>query len=310
MQRRTLGKTGLEVSVIGFGSGPIGFLQIDARRVGTILNWLLDQGVNLIDTAAMYLGSEQAIGQSVGHRRDEYVLVSKCGPAYEDLPGEAWSAEVIAHTVDRALKRLRTDHLDVMLLHSCDLAILERGTALEALLRAREAGKVRFVGYSGDNQPAAYAAALPDMAVIETSINICDQANIDLVLPKTQAHHVGVIAKRPLANAAWKPLADQPGIYSDYARTYSDRFRLLAGELAALGLEDDAKTAWPERALRFTLAQPGVHAAIVGTTSADHARVNLAIAGKGPLDPDAVRALRSAFRHAESKAGQEWLGQA
>ena len=68
--------------------------------------------------------------------------------------------------------------VDVMLLHSCDLATLQKGEALGALVKARDAGKIRFAGYSGDNEAAAWAAAHPDIAVLETSISIADQRNI------------------------------------------------------------------------------------------------------------------------------------
>ena len=129
MEKRVLGDTGLTVSILGFGSGPIGHLDTDRREVASILNALLDRGVNLIDTAGSYLGSEEMIGESISHRRDEYVLVSKCGQAFAGLEGPAWSAAMISQTVDRALRRLRTDRLDVMLLHSCDLQTLQKGEA-------------------------------------------------------------------------------------------------------------------------------------------------------------------------------------
>lgn len=309
MQKRIFGKTGLEVSVLGFGAAPIGILETSQDRVSAILNTLLDRGVNLVDTAAMYQGSEQAISKAVSHRRDEYVLVSKCGQASEDLRGEAWSPEVIAQTVDRALRRLQTDYLDVMLLHTCDLATLKKGEALEALVKARDAGKVRFVGYSGDNEAAAYAAELPDVSVIQTSVNICDQANIDLVLPKAREHNVGVMAKRPIANSAWKDLADQPGFYSDYARTYAERLAKMNVTPADLGFDSVPSEIWPEIVLRFTLAQPGVHTAIIGTTNPSHVLSNVAAAEKGPLPENAVKKLRTAFEHAQSRSGESWTGQ-
>src|SRR5437870_5129339 len=181
MRKVRFGKTGLDVSVLGFGAAPIGYLETERGRVATILNFLLDAGVNLIDTASNYPGAEEAIADTVGRRRGEYVLVSKCGPKLADQDERAWSAELIGKTVDRSLRQLRTDRLDVMLLHSCALKTLQKGEALGALVRAREAGKVRFVGYSGDNEAAAYAAELPEVAVIETSVNIADQLNIDAV---------------------------------------------------------------------------------------------------------------------------------
>ena len=278
METRTLGRTGLEVSALGFGAAPIGVLETDQAEVDAVLSLLLDSGVNLIDTAAGYRGSEQAIGRSIGDRRDEFVLVSKCGQAFDDLPGEAWSAELITATVERSLTRLQTDFLDVMLLHTCDLEVLERGEALGALVRAREAGKVRFVGYSGDNQAGAFAARLSDVAVVQTSINICDQVNIDEVLPVACEREVGVMAKRPIANAAWKDLNDQPGFYARYAETYTERLALMAIEPEEIGFEESD---WAEVALRFTLSCD-IGTAIIGTTNPDHVRSNIEAASRGP----------------------------
>lgn len=189
----------------------MGYLNTERERVGAILNLMLDSGMNLIDTAASYERSEEMIGQTVGHRRGEFVLVSKCGGKVAEIDVPAWSAELIGRTVDRSLKRLGTDHLDVMLLHSCDLPTLQKGEAVGALMEAVKAGKVRFAGYSGDNEAAAYAAGLGELAVVQTSINIADQANIDRVTPVAFRRHVGVMAKRPIANAAWKSAGSSRG---------------------------------------------------------------------------------------------------
>ena len=305
MELRKFGKTGLTVSALGFGGGPVGYLETDRREVADILNTILDRGVNLIDTAAAYAGSEEAIGVAIGHRRDDYVLVSKCGRAYDDIQGEAWSAQCVEQTIERSLRRLKTDHLDVMLLHSCDLETLQKGEAVGALVKAREAGKIRFAGYSGDNAAAVYAVGLDDIAVLETSVNICDQANIDTVLPLAQRNNVGVLAKRPIANAAWRDASEQRGMYVDYAKSYTDRLTRMAVAPADLGFAD---AAWPEIALRFTLSQPGVATAIVGTTRTANVDRNLAVVAKGALPEGAVSELRAAFQRAEAAAGEPWLG--
>jgi aryl-alcohol dehydrogenase-like predicted oxidoreductase len=307
MRKVPFGKTGLDVSVLGFGAAPIGYLATERERVARILNFMLDAGVNLIDAASNYPGAEEMIAETVGRRREEYVVVSKCGPKLQDLDERVWSAELITKTVDRSLRLLRTDRLDVMLLHSCDLKTLQKGEALEALVRARDAGKVRFVGYSGDNEAAEYAAGLPDVAVIETSINLVDQVNIDTVLPKAVANDIGVLAKRPVANAAWKDLEQQPGMYKSYAKTYTDRLAKMGLKPAELGIAGPPEQAWPELALRFTLSQPGVHCAIIGTTNPDNARANIAAAEKGPLPPEAVRMIREAFHQADPQ--RTWTGQ-
>jgi aryl-alcohol dehydrogenase-like predicted oxidoreductase len=305
MNKTAFGRTGLMVAPLGFGAAPIGFLKTDQDRVASMLNFMLDAGANVIDTAAMYEGSEELIGRAVGHRRSEYVLVSKCGTKVPDIDAPIWSAELVSKTVDRALKRLRTDHLDVMLLHSCDLETLKKGDALGALVKARDAGKIRHAGYSGDNETVAYAAALPDVAVIETSINIADQRNIDVALPVARQHNVGMIAKRPIANAAWKEPSQQPGMYKSYASTYTDRLKQMKLDPKALGFAGE--TGWPELALRFTLSQPGVHTAIIGTTNPDNARLNLSIAEKGALPADTVEKIRAAFRVADPSGS--WTGE-
>ena len=309
MEMRGFGKTGLEVSALGFGGGPVGYLETDRQEVADILNTILDRGVNLIDTAAAYAGSEEAIGGAIGHRRDDYVLVSKCGRSYDDIEGEAWSAQCIEQTIDRSLRRLKTDHLDVMLLHSCDLEVLQRGEAVGALVKARDAGKIRFAGYSGDNEAAVHAVGLDDIAVLETSVNICDQANIDTVLPKAVANNVGVLAKRPIANAAWRDVSEQRGMYANYAKTYTERLARMAVAPADLGFPGDAAAAWSEIALRFTLSQPGVTTAIVGTTRTANVDRNLTVQAKGALPENVVSELRAAFKRAESAAGEAWLGQ-
>jgi aryl-alcohol dehydrogenase-like predicted oxidoreductase len=306
MQRRTFGKTGLEVSILGFGGAPVGFLETEQREVAAILNNLLDQGVNLIDTAAGYSGSEQMIGKTIGHRREDYILVSKCGREMDGIEGAAWSEANVLNTLDQALARLQTDYLDVMLLHSCNLETLKGGEAVGALVKARDAGKIRFLGYAGDNEAAAYAAGLDDVAVIETSISICDQANIEGVLAPCQQNNVGVLSKRSIANAAWKGAENQQGMYVNYAENYAQR-------LAAMGvmpqdLEFFSADDWPEIALRFTLFQTGLSCAIVGTTKAGNVAANLAAAAKGPLPDDVVATLRSAFLRAEKASGEQWLG--
>lgn len=308
MEMRPLGKTGFEVSALGFGGGPVGFDATGQETVTEVLNTLLDRGVNLIDTAAAYKGSEEAIGKAVSGRRDEYVLVSKCGRPDDEIKGEPWSAEVVSATVDRALRRLRTDRLDVMLLHSCELEILERGEAIGALLEAREAGKIRHLGYSGDNEAAVWAAKHPEVAVIETSVNICDQANVDTVLRETRNAGIGVLAKRPIANAAWRQTDEISPFYLNYSRDYAARLSAMGVTPADLGFDGDPARAWPEIALRFTLAQAGVTTAIVGTTRETHLKANLAAAEKGPLPADAVEILRAAFRKAEAASGETWPG--
>ncbi|MEM1107571.1 MAG: aldo/keto reductase [Planctomycetota bacterium] len=312
MQNITLGRTELSVSPLGYGAAPIGFLETEVEAVGQILNHLLDSGVNLIDTAAAYRGSEEAIGKTIGHRRDDYVLVSKCGMGGVEDPkfdNDPWHPGAIALTIDRSLERLKTDHLDVCLLHTCPQEALEKGDVVAAVVEAVEAGKVRFAGYSGDNAAGAYAATLPDIAVIETSVNLCDQANLETVIPACIQHDVGVIAKRPIANAAWKDLSDQRGMYQNYASEYHRRFNLMEVTPRDLGYHGHPEVEWPEIALKFTLALEGVHTAICGTTNLDNAEHNLAAANKNPLREEVVEKIKAAFAKARDNDPEgDWTG--
>ena len=309
MKRTVLGKTDLTVSRLGFGAAPLGFLSTPQNQVNKLVAMLLTEGINLFDTAAMYADAEDKLGIALDGRRDDAVLVSKCGTKDAGLPGEEWSAELITASIDRSLKRLKTDHIDVMLLHSCDLKVLKQGDAVEALIKARQAGKTTYLGYSGDNEAAAEAAAMDWVDVIETSVNICDQHNIQTVLPACVDHHVGVIAKRPIANAAWNPLNKQRGLYKEYARVYHDRLNKMNITPHELGYHGHTEIEWPEIALKFTLAIQGVDTAIVGTTSTVNASANIAAVRKNPLREQVVNKLKQAFKDAERASGDEWLGQ-
>src|SRR5881275_145818 len=109
MEKRALGKTGLEVTVLGFGGAEIGFERAEPGSVAQLLNGALDAGLNVIDTAECYVDSEEMIGRAVGHRRSEYYLFTKCGHAAGfDLPD--WDTRLLEQSIDRSLTRLRTDY--------------------------------------------------------------------------------------------------------------------------------------------------------------------------------------------------------
>ncbi|MEM7807349.1 MAG: aldo/keto reductase [Planctomycetota bacterium] len=297
LPKRPFGKTSLDVSVLGYGTAPASFLKEHSDDVVALINKLLDSGVNVLDTATGYPGSQAFLGDNLRGRRDEFVLVSKVGSAGNP---SSFSPERVHKDVDNALKLLKTDRVDVMLLHSCPLDVLEADEALGALVEARDAGKILHCGYSGDNEAAAFACRLPDIAAIETSVNIADQHNVEAVLPLAQKHDVGVIVKRPIANAAWRDLNDQKGFYQKYAATYTDRLAKMGLTSGDLGLD------WPELALRWTLMQPGASTAIVGTTNPVNAQANLDYAAKGPLSDDVAAMIKKAFDNANDGS---WMGQ-
>src|SRR3974390_3129309 len=132
METRWFGKTDMTVSVLGFGGAEIGFERADDATVARLLDDALDAGLNVIDTAECYLDSEEKIGRAVGRRRKDFHLFTKCG--HPDTPGVGdWRPESLAASIERSLRRLQTDHVDLVLLHSCSEEELRKGDVIAAL---------------------------------------------------------------------------------------------------------------------------------------------------------------------------------
>lgn len=202
METRPFGKTSMRVSVLGFGGAEIGPLT-EQSQVDRLLLGAIDAGLNVIDTAACYGDSEALIGRAIARRRDAVYLFTKCGHA-AGLDTPDWDPKTLADSIDRSLRRLRTDYLDLVQLHSADLERLRRGDLVAPLIRAKEAGKVRYVGYSGDNAAARYAVESGLFDSLQTSLNVADQSALQTLVPLAQARGMGLIAKRPVANVAWQ----------------------------------------------------------------------------------------------------------
>ncbi len=289
METRPFGATGLTVSVIGLGAGQVGEDSVTEAAAAELLNGALDAGVTLIDTARGYGASEERIGRHLAQRRDEFVLTTKGG--YDIAGTEDWTPANVTASIERSLRLLRTDRIDIFHLHSCSAEVLARGDLQDALDRAREAGLIRVAAYSGDNAPLAQAAASGRFGSLETSVNLCDQWSLHEVLPHVSG--LGVIAKRPIANAPWR-FQDRPT--GHYAELYWERLRSLA--LDPGGLD------WDEFALRFTAYAPGVDTAIVGTSKLANLRRNLELVERGPLPADLLEAVGTVWR----REGRDWPG--
>src|SRR3954447_23621536 len=257
METRQLGGTDMRVGVLGFGGAEIGFEKAEPEAVARLLGEALDAGLNVIDTAECYLGSEELIGRAVAGRREDYYLFTKCG--HPEQPGVGdWRPESLLASIERSLRRLRTDPGDPVPLHICSEDELREGDAIAALQEARRKGYTRYIGYSGDGPAARYAVECGPFATLQTSVSVADQEAIDLTIPLAAQRNMGVIAKRPIANAAWR-YAERPE--NAYHQPYWERLHALAYDF----LRDDPHSA-PAVALRFTLSIPGVDTAIVGTT--------------------------------------------
>ena len=296
MERRRLGKTDMMASVLGFGGSEIGYERVSRAVVARLLGRALDAGLNVIDTAECYDESETLIGEAVGGRRRDFHLFTKCGHAGGWGRAE-WRPAALEKSIERSLRRLRTDAVDLIQLHSCSLAELRKGDVIEALERARERGWARYVGYSGDGEAARYAVECGRFDVLQTSVSIADQEALDLTLPLAASRGMGVIAKRPLANVAWQH-ARKPS--EPYYQTYWSRLRKLDYEF----LREPAAAV--STALRFTLSMPGVHTAIVGTTRPERWPENAKMLEAGALPKRERDRIRARWREV---AGASWVGQ-
>lgn len=298
MEKRRLGKTGMDVSILGFGAAEIGYRGVPQDTVARLIHDALDAGLNVVDTAECYPDSEEKIGEAVSHRRNEYFLFTKCGHdggSYAE--GDHWNPKMMADSIDRSLKRLRTDRVDLLQLHSCSEEQLRQGDVVDVVRCARDAGKTRFIGYSGDRGAALYAVESGAFDTLQISVSIADQEAIDLVLPAAKKRGVGVIAKRPIANAIWKEKSKPDPYYQDYwERLKKLEYDFLTGDLANA----------VSTALRFTLSVDGVHTAIVGTSQPGRWRQNAELLKSGPLDAATFQAIRSRWK---AVAPPDWVGQ-
>ncbi|MHC5023577.1 MAG: aldo/keto reductase [Planctomycetota bacterium] len=249
MVLRPLDRTGLLVSPIGFGAFKIGrnvgakyeqsYDLPDEEAVSRLLNGVLDLGINLIDTAPAYGLSEERVGRALAHRRHEFVLSTKVGETFEDgCSTHDFSAAAIQASLERSLHRLRTDALDVALVHSPgdDLRVLEQTDVVEALRDAKSEGLVRAIGLSGKTVAGAeHALTWADVLMVEYHL---EDRSHEEVIERAAASSVGVIVKKGLASG-----------------------RLPADE-----------------AVRFVLGQAGVSSLVVGSLDLDHLRANVAAA--------------------------------
>lgn len=298
MEKRKFGKTDMDFSVLGFGGAEIGYNPNQTQAdVNLLLNSALDAGLNVIDTAAAYKTSEEMIGEAVGGRRKDYYLLTKCG-ALEGFTRSDWSKKGILETIVTSLRALKTDYLDLAQLHSCSAEILRRGDCIEGLQRAQEKGYTRYIGYSGDNEDAKFAIEMNIFDSLQTSVSIADQTPIDGNIPLAAEKGLGIIAKRPIANAVWRHM-DKPA--DSYHHEYWERIQKLKFEFLEKSLEEATAMA-----LRFTLSIPGVSTMIVGTTKPNRWQENARYVSEGELADEEFEAICQRWTEV---ADESWIGQ-
>jgi len=313
MKYRPLGRTGLQVSEIGFGAWGIGGIVHDSRAYGPTddrvsrraLDTAFNAGVTFFDTAALYgYGhSEELIGETLHGVRDQIVISTKVG--YVDFSGQQdFSPAYLRRSLEGSLRRLRSEYVDVFQLHDPPIDLLERDDSIIATLNALQAeGKIRVVGIS-TRSPADSLAAVErlDFKSVQVNFNLVDQRAMEIGLFETcRAHGTGIIARTPLCfgfltgkysatdeyaegdhRGRWKP---------EQIVCWAEAFQLFATELAA-GVEQTSA----QIALRYILSFDAVSTTIPGMLTDEHVFENTASSSLGPFPPDVIKRFATIYR--------------
>lgn len=283
MQKTMLGRTGLEVTRLGFGAMEIRGPRIWSGRPVTddeadqILNAVLDAGINFIDTAYDYGLSEEYIGRFISRRRSEYILATKCGCTvvncgdHDETP-HVWTRDNLLHNIETSLRRMKTDYIDLLQLHNPTVEQTEEGNLVEILREIQTSGKVRWIGIS---------STLPHISkYIESGVF----DSFQIPYSALERDHENVISDAARSGAG---TIIRGGVgRGEPGAGLGNKDRWAVWEKARLDElldEGESRTGF---LLRFTLSHPHMSTTIVGTKNPEHLAENLRIAVKGSLPTD------------------------
>ena len=283
IETRRLGRTGADVTILGYGAmelrgqphGP----AISDDDAGRLLGEVLDGGINLIDTSIDYGRSEELIGRYLGHRRDDYFLASKCGCLLGPSPPGArppfphdYSAANVRAGIEQSLRRLGTDHLDLVQVHmSPSREQMAAEDTIETLASVRAEGKTRFIGMSGilPNLPDHIAMGVFD--VFQIPYSAVEREHEAIIAAAAKAGS-GIVVRGGAAKGAPTEGKHEGVQWERWQKI--DLRDLLAGSTPM------------EFILRFTFTHPDLHTNIVGTINPEHLRHNVDVLRQGPLRAD------------------------
>jgi len=313
MQHTTLGRTGLQVSVAGLGCG--GHSRLGQSYGATekqsveVIHRALDLGINLVDTAQVY-GTESIVGKALRGRRDRVVLSTKALPVHNDRP---LKPKRLRRSVEKSLRRLRTDHVDLFFVHGLQVRDLHhtREVLVPELLAMKDDGLVRHLAaseaFASDNGHESLGQSLDAgddwYDVLMVGHNPFNPSARDRVFPATEERDLGVLVmfavRRSLASAEGvrrvvDALIEQREI-DPAAVDAQDPLGFLLGDGGAASLA--------EAAYRFARHEPGCHVVLTGTGSVDHLAANVASINGPPLPLDHQKRLQELFGHIDSVSG-------
>lgn len=297
MQFRTLGQTGLNVSILGFGASSLGgaFRQTDDAESIRTVHAALDCGINFIDVSPYYgaTRAETVLGRALrGIPRDRYILATKVGQYGE---GEFdFSAERVVRSLDESCGRLGTEYIDLLQCHDIEFADVNQilNETLPALVRLREAGRIGHVGITG--LPLKVLADVVERAesgVVETVLSFCryelNDTALEELFPMLQSRGIGIINAAPTGMGlltergapAWHPASP----------------RIIAGCQEAVRFCRERGVDIVKLAIQFAVANPAIASTLVGTASSENIRRNVAYALE-PMDHELVAEVREVLQ--------------
>ena len=313
MDTKILGRTGLKVSVAGLGCGGHSRLgQTYGNSVEqsvAVIRAAIDMGINFIDTAAAY-GTEKIVGEAVRGLRDKVVISTKTAiqPWGEPKAAPFTGAQVLEQ-LEKNLARLGTDYIDVYNLHG----IVERqlghvsAEIVPALIRAREQGKIRFLGitehFMADTSHRMLSAAIPTGVwdVVMVGFNLLNPSARRNVLRLTQAHNIGVQDMFAVRRALSNPEGLKEALEAIEKAGQLDRSRIDAGD--PLGFLKDGTEGIVDAAYRFCRHEPGIDVVLTGTGNVEHLKENVASINRGPLPAKMLAKLEELFGQVDSVSG-------
>lgn len=316
MQYRELGRTGWRVSTVSFGSWAVGgqWGDVDDSESLAALHRAADLGVNFFDTADVYGDgrSERLLARLKRERRGEEIIVAtKAGRRLDPHVASGYTAENLTAFVERSLKNLETDALDLVQLHSPPQEVYYLPEVFAALDRLVERGKVRYYGVSVEKvEEALKAVEYPNLQTVQIIFNIFRQRPADLFLAEAKRRRVGVLARLPLSSGMLAGrLTRESSFHPEDHRAFNrrgeafDRGETFSGVDYETGLDvvEELRRLAPEGmtmaqfALRWILTFDEVTCAIPGAKRPAQVEENVAAADAPPLPPETMRAVRALY---------------
>ncbi len=306
MLYRMLGKTGLKVSILGFGASPLGneFGQIDPAEGIRGVHYAIERGINYFDVAPYYgrTLAETRLGEVLAGYRDKVILATKVGRYGKELEtGFDFSANRVTQSVEESLTRLQTDYLDIFQVHDIEFGQSEQliHETLPTMYQLKQAGKVRFVGITG--YALHLLKAVAEVAEIDVILSYChynlmDTSLDDVLMPVARQKDIGLINASPLhmrvltetGAPAWHPA---PKKVIEVGRQIADYCRSRGLDIAEL-------------ALQFALQHPHVATTLVGMSQVREVELNLNSVGVTP-DPDLLAEVQAIIKPVANIAWRE-----